>query len=99
MTWPTWLEGSGPMHDFALALVYTVGTVFLLLVVVIVVGKGWREIVEARLRRRRVELEPAFFKYVVGRGPIERYLPRPLRPSERVLVEEIFFDVGRVVKG
>jgi HEAT repeat protein len=99
MTMPGWSQGSSPMYDFVLALLISVGSVFLLLVAVIIVGKGWREYVEAKLRRRRVELEPHFFKYVVGQGAIERYLPRPLARGERVLVEQIFFDVGRIVKG
>lgn len=92
-------QAVSPMHRFVLVLVYSVAAVFLVLVAVIVAGKAWREIREARLRRRRVELEPAFFRYVVGQGPIQAFLPRPIRRSERVLVEQIFFDLGRVVKG
>lgn len=99
MTPQDWLQGSGPMHAFVLALVYSVGAVFLLLLAVIIVSKGWREVVEARMRRRRRDLEPAFFKYVVGKGPIEDFLPHRLERGERRLVEEIFFDLGRVVKG
>lgn len=98
-TMPTWSQEMGPMYGFVLALLVGVGVFFLLLVGIIVIGKGWREIVERRLRRRRAELEPAFFKYTVGKGPLEQYLPRPIHHSERVLVEDIFFELGRVVKG
>ena len=95
----SFFQTSGPMHDFVLGLIYAVGGVFLLLLVIIIAGKGWREIVEARLRRRRAELEPAFFRYLTGSGSIDQHLPRPLRRGERVLVEQIFFDLGRIVKG
>ncbi|HET9480781.1 MAG TPA: HEAT repeat domain-containing protein, partial [Candidatus Polarisedimenticolia bacterium] len=89
----------GPMFQFVMALFYAVAAVFLLLLAVIILAKAWRQFVEARLRLRRAELEPAFFKYVVGTGPIENHLPRRIRHAERVLVEEIFFDLDRVVKG
>jgi HEAT repeat protein len=93
------LQGSGPMYDLVVTLFVAVGALFLLLLTLIILSKAWREVRESRLRRRRAELEPAFFKYVVGEGPIERYLPRPLRPGEQILVEQIFFELGRVVKG
>src|SRR3989304_5494710 len=93
----TWTQAASPMHVFVLALLYAVAAFFVLLVGIIVVSKGWREIVEARLRRRRTELEPVFFKYAVGKGPLDQYLPRAIHRSERVLVENIFFDLGRVV--
>ncbi|HZI93014.1 MAG TPA: HEAT repeat domain-containing protein [Patescibacteria group bacterium] len=99
MTTPQWLVGNGQIHDLVFWLIGAVGSVFLLLVIIIIVSKAWREYVEEGLRRRRVELEPSFFKYVVGQGPIENYLPRPLARKERVLVEDIFFDLGRIVKG
>jgi len=93
------MQAGGPMYRFVMALVIGVGALFALLMAVIVVSKAWRQIVEARLRRRRIVLEPAFFKYVVGEGPIEDYLPGPVRRGERVLVEDIFFELGHVVKG
>jgi len=87
------------MYDFVLALMVVVASVFLVLVAIIIVSKGWRQYVEASMRRRRLELEPAFFKYVVGTDPLDSYLPRPIHRGERELVEQILFDVGRVVKG
>ena len=87
------------MYDLVVTLFVAVGALFLLLLTLIIISKAWREVGESRLRRRRGELEPAFFKYVVGEGPIERFLPRGLRPGEQVLVEQIFFELGRVVKG
>jgi len=99
MTMPAWLQGGGPMYDFVIAFCAVVGAVFLLLVIVIIASKGQRQYVEARMRRRRTELEPGFFKYVVGKEPLSSYLPRPIQRGERELVEQIFFDVGRVVKG
>ncbi|HKY32818.1 MAG TPA: HEAT repeat domain-containing protein [Candidatus Polarisedimenticolia bacterium] len=93
------LQGSGPMYEFVLALFYSVGAVFALLLAIILIGKAWRELRERSLRRRRLVLEPGFFRYVVGQGPIESFLPRPLRRGEQILVEQIFFDLGRVVKG
>lgn len=94
-----WSESTGVMHTFVLALVYGVGAFFAILLTIIIVSKAWREIVEARLRRRRAELEPAFFRYLVGKGPIAEFLPRPIARGERPLVEEVFFELGRVVKG
>ena len=93
------LQGSGPMYDLVVTLFVAVGALFLLLLTLIIISKAWREVRESRLRRRRSEIEPAFFKYVVGQGPIEQYLPRGLKPGEQVLVEQIFFELGRVVKG
>ncbi len=87
------------LHDFVVDSLYGLAVVFLVLMVVIVSGKAWRQVVDGRMRRRRKELEPSFFKFAVGQGSIDRYLPRPLRRGERPLVEEIFFDLGRVVKG
>lgn len=87
------------MYEFIMWTLVCVGVVFLILLAIIIVGKAWRELVDARLQRLRRELEPAFFKYTVGTGPIRDYLPRPLRRDEHVLVERIFFDLGHVVKG
>jgi HEAT repeat protein len=93
------LQGSGPMYDLVVTMFVAVAALFLLLLVIIIAAKAWREVHESRLRRRRAELEPAFFKYAVGDKPIDAYLPRSLHRSERVLVEQIFFELGRVVKG
>ncbi|HEY3176609.1 MAG TPA: HEAT repeat domain-containing protein [Candidatus Polarisedimenticolia bacterium] len=98
-TMPWWSQEVGPMYEFVIALLVGVSAFFLLLVGIIIISKGWREIVEARLRLRRAELEPGFFKYAVGKEALEKYLPRPIHRSERVLVERIFFEMGRVVKG
>ena len=99
MTPPVFLQGSGSMYEFVLALFAGVGLAFLLLLAIIIINKVTREYGEGHLRRRRVELEPCFFKYAMGQGPIESFLPAPLRRGERRLVEDIFFDLGRVVKG
>jgi len=96
---PWWMEGSGPMHEFAAALVYIVAVIFLVLLIVIVTGKVWREIVEARRRHKRRELEPSFFRYLTNQGPLERYLPRAVRRSDRPVIEQIFTDLSKVVKG
>ncbi|HET6372635.1 MAG TPA: HEAT repeat domain-containing protein, partial [Candidatus Polarisedimenticolia bacterium] len=98
---PTMLlqEGHTLMYRMVVYTLAGIALVFLLLLSIIIVSKAWREVVEARLRRRRAELEPAFFKYVVGKGPFESFFPRPLNPGDRVLVEQIFFELGRVVKG
>jgi len=93
------MQAGGPMYRFVMALVLGVGLLFAVLMTIIIVNKAWRQIVDARLRRRRAVLEPAFFRYAVGEGPIEDYLPGPLRRGERVLVENIFFELGHVVKG
>ncbi len=87
------------MYDFIVALMWASAGFFVLLMLLILVNKAWREVAERRLRKRRVQLEPIFFRYVTGQGPIEEHLQQPLRPSDRVLVEEIFFDLGRVVQG
>ncbi len=93
------LQAGGPMYQFILLLIAAAASFFLVLLLLIVVNKGWREISERRLRRRRAALEPDFFRYVTGTGPIGDHLQQPLRPSDRPLVEEIFFDLGRVVQG
>ncbi|MGH9866555.1 MAG: HEAT repeat domain-containing protein [Candidatus Polarisedimenticolia bacterium] len=93
------LQASGPMYEFVVTLFVAVGSVFALLLVIIVLGKAWREAVERRQRRRRAELEPALFKYVIGNEPITAHLPRGLGTADHEVVEQIFFDLGRVVKG
>lgn len=93
------LQGSGPMYEFVMALFWVIGSTFALLLAVIVISKAHRGVADARLRRRRAELEPAFFRYVAAEGAIESFLPRPLRRSERELVEKIFFDLRPIVKG
>ncbi len=87
------------MYALVVTLCVSVGGVFALLLLIIVAGKAWREFRERGQRRRRAELEPAFFKYVVSDGSITRFLPRPLQAGDRAVVEQIFFDLGRVVKG
>jgi len=95
----TSVQGAGPMYEFILRLIAASAAFFLLLLVLIIVNKGWREVTDRRLRKRRVLLEPDLFRYVTGIGPIGDHLSHALRPSDRALVEEIFFDLGRVVQG
>jgi len=83
-----------------LTIAVTVG-VLALITLVIVLNKAWREAREAFDRRRRAALEPEVFRYAgaAEARSIRDYLPLPLTPRDRAIVETILLDVGGLLKG
>lgn len=96
---PVSLQGTGAMYDLLLDAVQGVTVIFLLLLLLIIVNKGWREVKEGSLARRREFLEQKLFRYVTGDQPIEVVLPPPFDADDRPAVESIFFDLTRIAKG
>jgi HEAT repeat protein len=92
-------QGTEAMYDLLFDALRGVAAIFVLLLILIIVNKGWRELHESRLRRRRGRLERKLFRYVMGTDPIENYVPLPFRADDRPAVEGVFFDLMRVVKG
>jgi len=93
------MEQGGPMYTFLVWAIGSFFTVFVLLVLVILAMKSRRQWQESRWRTRRAQLEPALFKYVAGREPLETYTGGALDASDRPIVEQIFFDLSRIVSG
>ena len=70
------------------------------LTVVIIVGKAWREAVQARRRRRRRSLEPEILRYAHGGVPsILPALGGSLRLRDRTVVEQILLDHIQRIRG
>lgn len=70
------------------------------LTVVIIVGKAWREAVQARRRRRRRTLEPEILRYAHGGLPsVLPALGGGLRLRDRAVVEEILLDHVQRIRG
>ena len=87
------------MYDLILVTLQGVTIIFLLLLLLIIINKGWRELREGSLARRRAELEHHIFKYVMSSEPIEVFLPPPTDQRQWPAVEQIFFDLMRIAKG
>jgi HEAT repeat protein len=92
-------EGTDAMHALLLDTLQGVTVIFLLLLLLIIVNKGWRELRESSLRRQRAELEQHIFKYVMSTEPIETFLPSPHDRRQWPAIEQIFLDLMRIAKG
>ncbi|HXI02406.1 MAG TPA: HEAT repeat domain-containing protein [Candidatus Saccharimonadales bacterium] len=91
--------GAESMYALLLDAVEGVAGIFGILLVLIIVNKGWRELRERSLHRRREYLEQKLFRYVMASDPLESYLPAPFDPGDWPAIEGIFFDLTRVAKG
>ncbi|MBI3450242.1 MAG: HEAT repeat domain-containing protein [Acidobacteria bacterium] len=98
MTQPFVLSTAG-VYDLVVTVLWTVSIVFLFLLLIIVVNKAWRESREGFAARRRTEMEPALFRYVMGTEPVEKFLPSGVTRRDWLVIEKIFFDLLRVARG
>ncbi len=87
------------LYELLLEAVQGVTLVFLFLLFLIIVNKGWRELRERGLRSRRGLLEQRLFRYVMSAEPIEKVIPPPWDRKDWPAVEAVFFELGRVAKG
>jgi HEAT repeat protein len=85
------------------ALVVTVvstASVFLMLTIGIILGKGWREVRDGSRRARRRELEPLVLRYAHGTdASIFSALGGTIARGDRVVVETILLDHATRVRG
>lgn len=96
---PAPFQNTEGMYDLLLNALGVVSLVFLFLLLLIIINKGWREMRERALMRRREHLEPLLFRYVMSDEPIEAFLPPPFDAGDWPAVESILFDLKRVAKG
>jgi len=88
------------MQKALVATVLTIALVFLLLTLLIVLGKAWRELRDGRRRARRRVLEPLVLKYAHGSSPsILSALGGGVGAGDRVVVETILLDHVSRVRG
>lgn len=87
------------MYSIIFLVLEVVALVFLSLLVVIILNKLWREAKEGYARRRRRELEPILFRFVMDQRPLAALLNSPLSRRDWPVVEHVFFDLLRVVRG
>lgn len=90
---------SDAMYDFVVAVLWGVSFFFLVLLLVIIASKAWREVREGFVSGRRAALEKDLFRYVLGSGPLETYLVNYRDQRDWPVIEEIFFDLMRVARG
>jgi HEAT repeat protein len=87
------------LFDAVVSVLWAVTGFFLLLLALIIISKGWREIRSRFAQRRRSLLEPQVFRYVLGAGPFEAHLPGPVSRKDWPVIEQIFFDLLTVARG
>jgi HEAT repeat protein len=88
------------MQSALVVTVLSIATLFLVLTVVIVLGKGWREVRDAWRDSRRRELEPRVLAYAHGSAPsILAALGGWVGARDRVVVETILIDHASRVRG
>jgi HEAT repeat protein len=87
------------MFDLVVTVLWVVGTIFILLLLVIIINKAWRETRERFVVRRRAVLEKQLFRYVMEKASIESYLPAGNDQRDWPVIEEIFFDLLRIARG
>ncbi len=91
--------GTEALYEILFDALEGVTLVFLFLLLLIIVNKGWRELREGGLARRRAALEQRLFRYVMSAEPIENVIPPPWDRRDWPAVESVFFDLSRVAKG
>jgi len=87
------------MYDVVVAVLWGITAFFLFMLGLIIVNKAWRELREGFIARRRKILEEVLFRYVMQTGQIETVLPSGNDRRDWPVIEEIFFDLLRVVRG
>jgi len=87
------------VYDLVVQVLWTVTSVFLGLLFLIILNKAWRESREGFASRKRREMEPGLFRYVMSQDPIEKFIPAGTGRREWPVIERIFFDLLRVARG
>jgi HEAT repeat protein len=88
------------MQGALVVTVFSIATLFLVLTLVIVLGKGWREVRDGSRRARRRVLEPLVLKYAHGTdASIFSALGGAIAKRDRVVVETILLDHVSRVRG
>jgi len=88
------------MQSALVVTVLSIATLFLVMTIVIVVGKGWREVRDGWRRARRRELEPRVLAYAHGSdASIFSALGGGVRGRDRAVVETILLDHASRVRG
>jgi len=88
------------MQNALVVTVLSIATLFLVLTIVIVLGKGWREVRDGWRRARRRELEPRVLAYAHGSdASILSALGGGVRGRDRAVVETILLDHASRVRG
>jgi len=98
MTVQTVLSSEG-MYNLLIDVLQGVSAIFLFLLLIIILNKAWRESKEGFIARKRREMEPGLFRYVMGREPVEAFLPAHTSMRDWPVIEQIFFDLRRVARG
>ena len=88
------------MEKFVSGLLLALGSLFLVVLVGVLLTKGWRELRERYERRRRALLLPSIVAYAnASSGLITDFVPTPLKRWERRVVEWLLLDHIRSLKG
>ncbi len=88
------------MQNALVVTVLSIATLFLVLTIVIVLGKGWREVRDGWRSSRRRELEPRVLAYAHGSdASILSALGGGVRGRDRAVVETILLDHASRVRG
>lgn len=88
------------MHGALIVTVLSIAALFLVLTLLVVLGKGWREVRDGWRRARRRVLEPLVLKYAHGSdASIISALGRGVASRDRVVVEQILLDHVSRVRG
>ncbi|MFQ5700799.1 MAG: HEAT repeat domain-containing protein [Acidobacteriota bacterium] len=92
-------QATGPVHDLIITLIVIGAAFFLFMLAIILLNKIYREVADRRMRCGREMIEPLLFDYITGTGSIEEHLRLPLSSIDRAVVEQVCFDLGRIVTG
>lgn len=88
------------MQSALVVTVLSIATLFLVLTVVIVLGKGWRDVRDGWRSSRRRELEPRVLAYAHGSAAsILSALGGGIRRRDRAVVETILLDHASRIRG
>jgi len=87
------------VYELIVQVLWIVTTFFLGMLLLIIINKAWRESREGFSSRRRRELEPGLFKYVMSTEPVGAFLPPGTGERDWPVIEQIFFDLLRVARG
>ena len=88
------------MQGVLVATVLAIASLFLALTLLVVLGKGWREVRDGSRRARRRVLEPRILKYAHGRAAsVLGALGGAIAGRDRVVVELILLDHVSRVRG
>jgi HEAT repeat protein len=87
------------VYHLVVHVLWVVTSVFVGLLALIVVNKAWRESRESFTSRRRLEMEPGLFRYVMGTEPVETFIPSGGSRRDWPVIEQVFYDLLRVARG